>query len=57
MDACLWIGDVGISGIDAVAEILAGNVNPSGSLVDTYCYDNYSLPGDAELHAGNLRRL
>ena len=44
VDACLWIGDVGISGIDAVAEILAGNVNPSGSLVDTYCYDNYSSP-------------
>ena len=44
VDACLWIGDVGISGIDAVAEILAGNVVPSGSLVDTYCYDNYSSP-------------
>ena len=44
MDACLWIGDVGISGINAVAEILAGTVNPSGSLVDTYCYDNYSSP-------------
>ena len=44
VDACLWIGDVGISGINAVAEILAGNVNPSGSLVDTYCYDNYSSP-------------
>ena len=44
VDACLWIGDVGISGINAVADILAGNVNPSGSLVDTYCYDNYSSP-------------
>lgn len=42
VDACLWIGDVGITGINAVADILAGNVNPSGSLVDTYCYDNYS---------------
>lgn len=47
VDACLWIGDVGISGIDAVAEILAGNVVPSGSLVDTYCYDNYSAPAMA----------
>lgn len=47
VDACLWIGDVGISGIDAVAEILAGNVVPSGSLVDTYCYDNYSSPAMA----------
>lgn len=44
VDACLWIGDVGISGINAVAEILSGDINPSGSLVDTYCYDNYSSP-------------
>lgn len=44
VDACLWIGDVGGAGINAVADILAGKVNPSGSLVDTYCYDNYSSP-------------
>ena len=44
VDAALWIGDVGISGVNAVAEILAGKVNPSGSLADTYCYDNYSSP-------------
>ena len=44
VDAVLWIGDVGISGINAVAEILAGKVNPSGSLADTYCYNNYSSP-------------
>ena len=44
IDACLWIGDVGISGIDAVGKILAGTINPSGSLVDTYCYDNMSSP-------------
>ena len=43
----LWIGDVGITGINAVVDILAGNVNPSGSLVDTYCYDNYSSPAMA----------
>ena len=42
IDACLWIGGVGISGTNAVTDILAGKVNPSGSLVDTYCYDNYS---------------
>lgn len=47
IDACLWIGDVGISGIDAVGQILAGEVNPSGSLVDTYCYNNYSSPAMA----------
>ena len=44
VDAVLWIGGVGITGINAVAEILAGTVNPSGSLVDTYCYDNFSSP-------------
>ena len=44
VDSILWIGDVGISGINGVAEILAGMVNPSGSLVDTYCVDNYSSP-------------
>ena len=47
IDACLWIGDVGISGIDAVGEILAGTITPSGSLVDTYCYNNYSSPAMA----------
>ena len=35
---------MGISGINAVAEILTGKVSPSGSLVDTYCYDNFSAP-------------
>lgn len=44
IDACLWIGGVGESGINAVTDILAGKINPSGSLVDTYCYDNYSSP-------------
>ena len=44
VDACLWIGGVGITGTNAVAEILAGKINPSGGLVDTYCYDNYSSP-------------
>lgn len=44
IDAVLWVGGVGVSGINAVADIIAGAVNPSGSLVDTYCYDNYSSP-------------
>ncbi len=44
VDAAMWIGGVGATGINAVAEILAGQINPSGSLVDTYMYDNYSTP-------------
>ncbi len=44
VDATLWIGGVGINGLAAVGDILVGKINPSGSLVDTYCYDNYSSP-------------
>ena len=44
IDAVLWIGDVGIRGTEAVCKILSGKINPSGSLVDTYVYDNYSAP-------------
>ena len=44
IDAVLWIGDVGIKGTEAVCKILSGRINPSGSLVDTYVYDNYSAP-------------
>ncbi|MBE6610486.1 MAG: hypothetical protein E7634_07440 [Ruminococcaceae bacterium] len=44
VDACLWVGGLGIAGTNAVTDILAGKVNPSGSLVDTYCYDNFTSP-------------
>ena len=45
VDAVLWIGYTGTWGLNAVADILVGNVNPSGKLVDTYCYDNTTAPG------------
>ena len=44
IDAVLWIGDVGMTGITAVADILSGNVNPSGRIVDTFLKDNHSSP-------------
>ncbi len=44
VDALLWIGDVGLKGTSAVCKILAGEINPSGSIVDTFVYDNYSAP-------------
>ena len=44
VDATLWIGGVGQTGLEAVAEILNGTVNPSGSLADTYLFNNYSSP-------------
>ncbi len=44
IDACLWVGNVGQSGIRAVGDLLNGKINPSGRLVDTYCYDNTTSP-------------
>ena len=50
IDSVMWIGGVGQSGLNAVCDLLAGvdaegnQVSPSGSLVVTYCYDNYSSP-------------
>ncbi|MCP1639473.1 beta-glucosidase [Streptococcus gallinaceus] len=44
VDAALWIGGSGLSGLTAIGEILKGDVNPSGRLVDTYAYDLESNP-------------
>ena len=43
VDACLWVGNVGMSGIYGVADVMAG-VSPSGRLSDTFCRDNFSSP-------------
>ena len=40
----LYTGLPGSYGLNAVADILAGNVNPSGHLVDTAAYDAFSSP-------------
>ncbi|MCD8383125.1 MAG: glycoside hydrolase family 3 C-terminal domain-containing protein [Clostridiales bacterium] len=44
VDACLWIGNPGQDGLYALGEILNGNINPSGHLVDTYAYDSTGAP-------------
>ena len=44
IDAALWIGYTGLVGLYGVADILVGNENPSGRLVDTYCNDNTTNP-------------
>lgn len=43
-DAILYIGFPGHQGFVGVAEILCGEVNPSGRLVDTYATDSLSAP-------------
>ena len=47
VDACMWIGNTGMSGIRAVAKALVGDVVPSGRLSDTFVYDNLSSPAMA----------
>ena len=46
VDACLWIGNMGMSGAYGVADVFAG-ANPCGRLTDTYCNDNFSSPAMA----------
>ena len=39
IDAVLWVGGTGTTGIAAVGEIANGNINPSGRTVDVYAKD------------------
>ena len=44
IDSALFVGHPGLTGTKAIAEVLAGKVNPSGKLVDTWAYDAKSAP-------------
>lgn len=44
VDACLWIGHPGEAGLVGVAQVLTGEVAPSGRLADTYAYDHSTMP-------------
>ncbi len=44
VDAALWVGSVGQTGLYAVGDVLSGAVNPSGSLPDTWWMDNRLNP-------------
>ena len=44
VDAALWVGSLGQTGIYAVGDVLTGKVNPSGSLPDTWWMDNMQNP-------------
>jgi len=53
IDAMLWCGDLGSTGANAVADILVGNVNPSGKLSDTFWTKHYYNPVYANWGAYN----
>lgn len=44
VDACVWVGNTGVNGLNAVGKLFKGEYNPSGRLVDTYWYDNMAVP-------------
>ena len=44
VDAALWVGSVGQTGLYAVGDVISGAVNPSGSLPDTWWMDNQLDP-------------
>lgn len=44
VDAAIWVGALGQTGVYAIGEVMNGNVNPSGNLVDTFAYDLLSAP-------------
>lgn len=52
IDAILWIGGQGVWGLYGVADIIVGNVSPSGHLTDTYAVSNESSP--ATVNSGNF---
>lgn len=57
IDACMWIGQPGSTGMNAVADLIKGKdmngntLTPSGRLPDTWAYDNNSAP--ATVNDGN----
>ena len=44
IDSIIWVGDPGVNGFLGVADVLSGEVNPSGSLTDTYAVNSASSP-------------
>lgn len=44
IDAAIYMGEAGTSGVNALAEILIGNKSPSGRLADTLAYNLFSHP-------------
>lgn len=44
IDAIVWIGNPGAKGLQAMSEVLVGDINPSGRTVDVWVADHYICP-------------
>lgn len=52
VDSVLWVGYTGVVGLYGISDLLVGNENPSGRLVDTYAYDNTTSPAHVNIYGG-----
>ncbi len=53
LKSALWIGTPGPFGTNSLGKIIAGELNPSGRITDTYAYDTASSP--ASVNFGNYK--
>ena len=56
VDAILWVGTPGVVGFTGVANVLDGEANPSGKLVDTYAKNSLSAPAITYAQAKNTQK-
>lgn len=49
IDAAIYMGQAGTSGVNALAELLVGNENPSGRLADTLAYNVFAHPSTEDV--------
>ena len=55
VDAILWVGTPGVVGFTGVANVLDGDANASGKLVDTYAKNSLSAPAITYAQAKNTQ--
>lgn len=53
----VWVGIPGPFGTEALGDVLAGKVNPSGRLTDTYAYNSQSAPATENFGDYNYTNL
>lgn len=53
VDAIVWTGLTGAAALDGFGGVIAGKVNPSGKLVDTYTYNHDSNPVSLNFNSGD----